>query len=97
MARPENVSRQQKNKSLLPMETAFNRTGGDVLRQYGDGRRRGFGDSSSGGSLAAVGTPEGQYKGKTVNGWYWDKPQLALQRADEQPNRMTARRRKTYI
>ena len=26
------------------------------------------------GNLAAVGTPEGQYNGKTVNGWYWDKP-----------------------
>ena len=26
------------------------------------------------GSLVSLGTPEGQYKGKTVNGWYWDKP-----------------------
>lgn len=26
------------------------------------------------GNLVSLGAPEGQYKGKTVNGWYWDKP-----------------------
>lgn len=51
---------------------AFNRTGGALC---GNTATEGGADLVFiTGNLAAVGTPEGQYKGKTVNGWYWDKP-----------------------
>ena len=51
---------------------AFNRTGGALC---GNTATEGGADLAIvSGSLVSLGTPEGQYNGKTVNGWYWDKP-----------------------
>ena len=52
---------------------AFNRTGGTLC---GNTATEGGADLAivSGGSLVSLGAPEGQYNGKNVNGWYWDKP-----------------------
>ena len=51
---------------------AFNRTGGALC---GNTAIEGGADLAIvSGNLVSLGTPEGQYNGKTVNGWYWDKP-----------------------
>ena len=50
----------------------FNRTGGALC---GNTATEGGADLAIvSGNLVSLGTPEGQYNGKTVNGWYWDKP-----------------------
>ncbi len=51
---------------------AFNRTGGALC---GNTATEGGADLAIvSGNLVSLGTPEGQYNGKNVNGWYWDKP-----------------------
>ena len=50
----------------------FSRTGGALC---GNTATEGGADLAIvSGNLVSLGTPEGQYNGKTVNGWYWDKP-----------------------
>lgn len=70
-ARPENAYRNRRTSRSSDGNT-FNRTGGELC---GNTATEGGADLAIvSGSLVSLGTPEGQYKGKTVNGWYWDKP-----------------------
>ena len=90
---PENAYRNRRTSRSSDGNT-FNRTGGELC---GNTASDGGADLAFIiGNLAAVGTPEGQYKGKTVNGWYGINLTRATTRR-RTANSMTAGRRKTYI